>query len=172
MTAAKGKHFSVIVPGTSANLALRAAEECDLPALREWKNLQSEFFFFKGHISAEQQTAWFAGFMQRPEDFMFMVDSGVDTIGCMGIRQLDDGWDIYNVILGSAAYSGKGLMSQAFQEMLTFASQRAERPISLKVLKHNPAVGWYQKNGFVIDSTADDHYFMLFKAKYEKEESP
>lgn len=159
------ENLNIKAPGTDANLALRAAEERDLPALREWKNSQSEFFFFKGQISAEQQAAWFAGYQERPEDFMFMVDADTETIGCMGIRQLDDGWDIYNVILGSAAHSGKGLMSQAFQAMLAFATQRAARPITLKVLKHNPAVGWYQKNGFIINSEADDHFFMSFKAK-------
>ena len=165
MITTNGKNFSLPISGAAQNLILRTAEERDLSALREWKNAQSEFFFYKGQISPEQQAQWFRGYQERPEDFMWMVQADQLTIGCMGIRQIDDVWDVYNVILGSDKHSGKGLMSQAFQTMLAFATTRAPRPITLKVLKQNPAVTWYQKNGFVISAEEDAHFFMSFQAK-------
>jgi RimJ/RimL family protein N-acetyltransferase len=169
MTATVGKKISMQVAGAASNLILRTAEESDLPALREWKNVQSEFFFFKGQISPEKQVQWFRGYQERPEDFMWIVQADGLEIGCMGIRKIDDAWDVYNVILGSAKYSRSGLMSHALQSMLAFARQRAPLPITLKVLKKNPAVTWYQKNGFVIALEAEDYFFLSFQFQQDIE---
>jgi RimJ/RimL family protein N-acetyltransferase len=114
-------------------------------------------------ISPEQQRQWLRDYNNRADDFMFVVVLNSISIGCMGIRITNDVWDIYNVILGSLIHKKQGYMSKAFHEMLNFANSERDVPVTLKVLKTNPAVGWYQQNGFVISSERNDHYFMIHK---------
>ena len=150
-------------------LLLRSAAVADLEKLRVWKNSQSQFFFHQSEIRSEQQRAWFEAFVQRPNDFMLMVEHQSTAKGCMGIRLLDSEWDIYNVILGDPAFGKQGHMGRAFAAMLAMARQERNLPITLKVLKHNPAVGWYLKNGFTTAFAAEDHFGLRYQAPTHKE---
>jgi RimJ/RimL family protein N-acetyltransferase len=94
---------------------------------------------------------------------MFIVDLNGNAIGCMGIRLLDEAWDIYNVILGLTDYGKKGYMGKAFQTMLTYAQSVRKCSITLQVLKVNPAVAWYKKNGFVAAEEQADHYLLTYQ---------
>lgn len=152
-------------------IALRTAEQRDLFNLRQWKNAQREFFFHKDEISPEQQKDWFEAYQKRHDDVMFIVQVDGFSIGCMGIRIFDKEWDVYNVILGSADYGKKGIMGKVFQSMLRFASSRKALPITLKVLKRNPAVNWYRKNGFVVTSEKPDHFCMLYQPEIINQET-
>ena len=116
------------------SLTIRSANENDLENLRQWKNEQREFFFYKDIITPEQQRAWFVKFQARNHDYMFIVDLNSKAIGCMGIRMLDEVWDIYNVILGLPDYGKKGYMGQALQAMLIYAQSVSQSPITLQVL--------------------------------------
>jgi len=157
------KNVRIPIHDERLQLSLRTANEVDLPNLRQWKNEQREFFFFKGEISPEQQRAWFRTYQERGDDYMFIVRVDETAIGCMGIRLLDDVWDVYNVIRGSADHGGKGLMSRAFQTMLHFATSHCPNTIAVQVLKNNPAMGWYKKNGFVIMSEQPDHFCLSYQ---------
>lgn len=154
------KHFELRSETSYMSLALRTASWDDQNNLRDWKNSQRNFFFHTDIISSEQQSEWFNGYLCRPNDFMFIVLVQDVEIGCMGIRLLESEWDVYNVIIGKSEYSKKGYMSQSLDLMLRFAYERQFCHVRLKVLKINPAVTWYQNNGFVILSEGDDHYVM------------
>lgn len=157
----QNKNFlSINVPDKFNNVVLRAASTSDLLNLRTWKNNQREFFFHTEVITEAQQQLWFDANQIRPHDYMFIVDVGPCAIGSMGIRLLESKWDVYNVILGDENYAKKGYMSKAFQTMLAFASAQSRLPITLKVLKKNPALNWYKKQGFEIMSEQSDHFQM------------
>lgn len=145
-------------------LTLRVVNENDLENLRRWKNEQREFFFHKQIITPAHQRAWFVEYRTRNYDYMFVVDLNDKAIGCMGIRLLDEEWDIYNVILGVAECGKKGYMGKAFHVMLNYAQTVNKCPIILKVLKANPAVAWYIKNGFVVTAEHIDYYSMIYKS--------
>jgi ribosomal protein S18 acetylase RimI-like enzyme len=151
------------------DLSLRSATATDLENLRMWKNSQNEFFFHQKLISTVQQQQWFSQFAERPHDYMLIVYVDSKAIGCMGIRLLKSEWDIYNVILGDATYGRKGHMGHALSKMIDMILQQRDLPITLKVLKHNPAVGWYLKNGFVCLFEADDHYGLSYQATNTKD---
>ena len=151
------------------DLCLRSANAADLENLRNWKNSQHRFFFNQDLINTEQQQQWFSQFAQRPHDYMLMVCVQSKAIGCMGIRLLNSEWDIYNVILGDATYGRKGHMGRALSTMIDMTLQQSNLPITLKVLKNNPAVGWYLKNGFVSLFEADDHYGLSYQATNTKD---
>ena len=148
------------VPYEKGMLAIRTSAQGDLNNLREWKNAHKEYFFHKQEISPSQQEEWFIGYLSRVNDYLFIVEFDRKPIGCMGIRFKGDHWDIYNVILGDAYFGGQGLMGRSFQAMLQFAKSQNDFPISLQVLKNNPAIWWYEKNGFRVAQDLGDHLFM------------
>lgn len=156
-------NFKITSDGDLNTLKLRPANENDLENLRNWKNEQRKFFFHKDIITLEQQYAWFAEFQARNHDYIFVVDINSIAIGCIGIRLLDGMWDVYNVILGLSDYGKKGYMSQALQTTLAYAKSVKNYPIKLQVLKANPAVSWYKKNGFLITTDNADHYSMVYQ---------
>ena len=156
------KNYCVDVDADIKSLQLRCADHADIEYLRLLKNAHSEFFFHKQEIAQDQQEAWFLSYQSRMNDFMFIVWLNGARIGCMGIRLIDNKWDVYNVILGDYDHKGAGLMGRSFQAMLTFARYIRDTPIGLSVLKNNPAIWWYQKNGFKIDSDFLDHFVMSF----------
>ena len=162
-------HKNTVSIDISPGLRLRSATALDLDKLRAWKNAQSQFFFHQTEISPAQQSAWFEAFVQRPHDYMLMVEHQGTDKGCMGIRLLDFEWDIYNVILGDPAFGKQGHMGRAFAAMLAMARQERDLSITLKVLKHNPAVGWYLKNGFTTAFAAEDYFGLRYQAPTQKD---
>jgi len=157
----KKKATTLNVPYEKGDLVIRTSDKGDLNDLREWKNTHKEYFFHKLEITPTQQEEWFSGYHLRADDYLFVVEFDGKPIGCMGIRFKDDHWDIYNVILGKTEFGGQGLMGRSYQVMLQFAKSQISRPISLQVLKNNPAIWWYEKNGFKVTQDLGDHLFML-----------
>jgi RimJ/RimL family protein N-acetyltransferase len=172
MTAQVAKESTTLEVREDSHLTLRAVTDVDLENLRQWKNEQREFFFHKDEITPEQQRNWYAAFQGRPYDFMFMTALDGQTFGCMGIRWLENAWDIYNVILARPELGGRGHMSKAFKTMLAYALALKRSPITLQVLKHNPAVRWYLNKEFVITSEYDDHYTMIYQSNSNQQDTP
>ena len=158
--------ITLSVPSNSDLIILRTIEESDIIDLMNWKNNNKEYFFSKYDITWEKQLLWYQGYIQRGTDLMFVVEANKVVIGCMGIRRINDEWDVYNVILGRTEYSGNGIMYKCFQKMLRYVLDIDHLPITLKVLKNNPAVGWYEKNGFKIIKEELHHFEMVFQSKF------
>jgi RimJ/RimL family protein N-acetyltransferase len=140
-------------------LRLRSAALGDAQRLRLWKNANRRGFFFKGEITPEGQLEWMRRYFERDGDYMFVVEHAGEPIGCMAFRLVDGAADVYNVILGNREFEGRGLMSAAFREMLAFARRRAG-VVGLKVLKDNPAIRFYERNGFAVNADHGDHLDM------------
>lgn len=147
------------------NIRLRSISYLDQDNLRIWKNNNRSSFFYKKVISPEGQKQWFADYLNRDNDYMFIVEEQ-NEIGCMGIRLITDSWDIYNVILGDIKYAGQGIMSKAFSMMISFALIRRNKEISAKVLMNNPALQWYLKNDFV--KVEENQDFVVIKLDRQK----
>jgi hypothetical protein len=144
-------------------VTIRSAKIDDLENLREWKNINKIYFFHNTEISIDQQIEWFKKFSILEKDYMLVLEVDEISFGCMGIRLIENKWDVYNVILGKADFGGYGYMSKCFKEMLFFAKNIHDLPITLKVLKKNPAVKWYLKNGFEKISSEEDFYNLELK---------
>jgi RimJ/RimL family protein N-acetyltransferase len=143
--------------GFYPNVVLRSIQQADQSHLKDWKNQNRSGFFYKEIITEEGQLKWFQGYLSRPDDYMFIIQVSNTDIGCMGFRLLEEGWDIYNVILGNTDFGRKGYMSQAFKMMCSYIQSLKSVRISAKVLKTNPALDWYCRNGFRIAETFDDY---------------
>jgi len=162
--------FSINLLCGEKNIHLRSASIVDLEYLRNWKNSERKYFFHQSVIEVEQQRSWFDSFYHRPNDYMLILDIDGASIGCMGIRLLSHNeWDVYNVILGVASFGKQGCMGRALTAMLQMARSENDFPIKLKVLKSNPALNWYQKNGFNIEYEEIDHLGLRYQNKTSKE---
>lgn len=138
-------------------VSLRAAAPGDLEDLRVWKNANKAGFFHKGDITPEMQKAWYAAYLQRPNDFMFIVEHEGTKAGCMGFRVEHGIADAYNII-GAPASKGKGLMKAAMWLMCDYIAAHHARDIGCVVLKDNAAVGYYKACGFTIVGDGGDHH--------------
>tara|TARA_B100000029_G_scaffold14811_1_gene15293 strand:- start:2407 stop:2904 length:498 start_codon:yes stop_codon:yes gene_type:complete len=144
-------------------ITIRLINQSDLNNLMNWKNENRFFFFHNSIISKEKQKNWYKSYSKRDQDYMFIINVNNISVGCMGIRYLQKKWDVYNIILGDLNFQKQGIMGKAFQKMLDFAIKNHKTDITLKVLEHNPAIKWYEKQGFTILEKNNDHYIMLLK---------
>jgi RimJ/RimL family protein N-acetyltransferase len=149
------------------DLRLRAIGQEDIENLRTWKNENKNSFFLKQEITPEQQWKWYQAFSTRNDDHMFIVEqleAGKWTpIGCMGFRELaeEGNVDAYNIIRSKKIGNASFTMSEAFRLMLAYASSLyPQLPLRVKVLSHNPAVAWYEKNDFSKIGEQDGYFAM------------
>ena len=160
------------------DLRLKMIDEGDIESLRKWKNLNRESFFLKSEITADQQREWYAAFRGRPDDFMFVVeqirDARWEKIGCMGFRVLDDNSiDAYNIIRSQKIEPSSFTMADVFRNMLAYANiLHKDKPIRCKVLASNPAVSWYERNGFAKLEEKDGYFLMELDKSAIKDLSP
>jgi ribosomal protein S18 acetylase RimI-like enzyme len=160
------KGFLELRAGGVSNVALRSAGPQDLDNLRVWKNRNKEGFFFQGEITPQMQRDWYAAYLSRERDFMFIVESEAVAVGCMAFRVEELGAiDAYNIIAAPEG-AGKGLMKAALAIMCSYAAQRYGPDIGCLVLKNNPAVGYYRACGFEIVGDGGAHH--LFKLDWTK----
>lgn len=127
---------------------LRTVDVADQELLRQWRNTHRGAFFRQETISQKGQRQWFADYLQRDEDFLFLVMQDEVPYGCLGVRRDANLWDIYNVIRGVNPPETKGGMSAALRHVIAFALARHVSPIQATVLSANPAVKWYEGLGF------------------------
>ena len=158
------KNIFLNVDSKDLCITLKTIDESLIYDLMDWKNNNREFFFNHNIITSEQQLNWYKNYLQRENDFMFVVIVNDVSVGCMGIRKIENEWDVYNVILGRSEYGGNGIMFKCFQNMLKYINQLDKLPITLKVLKNNPAIGWYEKNGFNKKKEDVNHFEMIFQS--------
>jgi ribosomal protein S18 acetylase RimI-like enzyme len=153
----------VLVVPEAGCLRLRSIDERDIGTLREWKNRFRERFFHKVEITPVEQVAWYRGFRSRPEDFMFVAEatcvSPVEAFGCIGFRAIENGVDVYNVIRGTRPAGQQCSMGDALSLLCSYAVSW-RRPVTCKVLKDNPAIGWYEQHGFAKLGEAADYFLM------------
>lgn len=136
-------------------VVLQSIRESDLENLRRWKNMHRHSFFFQGILSPPDQRKWFREYLGRPDDYMFVVCCEGESIGCIGFRYIDGKVDVYNVIRGVA---GKpGTMGLALHRMCDYALQIYPGILSVKVLRGNPAIAWYECNGFRETGVFEDY---------------
>lgn len=152
------------------DLYLRCVKSDDVELLRQWKNANRSSFFFSDIITKEMQQEWFVEYKERAHDFMLVVVVGEEVIGCMGFRLLEDKVDLYNIILGKKEYAGKGYMARALSFIIKECAVRYPLlPITVSVLKSNPALDWYYRRGFEVSREYDDYVELCYPKTKIKE---
>lgn len=158
MTPAAATKSVTIATKQSPGIRLRTASRDDADRLRRWKNAHRQSFFFNDEISPEMQARWMETYLRRADDYMFIVESEGQPVGCLALRVEHGLGDVYNVILGEVSAGGQGVMSTAIAMMLAFGRTLTSR-IGLKVLSVNEtAIRFYERNGFVRTGAGDDYF--------------
>ena len=150
------------------SVMLQSISESDQENLRQWKNANRFAFFHQEILTSEDQARWFQGYLEREYDWMFIVSTKAQPIGCMGFRLINSAADVYNVILGNPHMGKQGLMRNAMRLMCSYIAAGFTREIGVKVMRSNPALEWYRKLGFCEDTSNDTYLdFKLDLIRFE-----
>jgi hypothetical protein len=134
----------LLTSSAAPGLVLESIDSSHLELLRTWKNANRERFFHQEAITPQEQVAWFAGYLARPDDCMFVVKAGGHAIGCAGARREMTGADIYNIIHGDRE-GPPAAMRAAAKIVGTFGGMRFGYPVGGKVLAANYAAARWQR---------------------------
>jgi RimJ/RimL family protein N-acetyltransferase len=116
-------------PIEGERIRLRLLEERDLDRIREWRNRDDTrvWFFDPAVISPEQHRAWYASYLTREDDFLFIIEcrtSQCEPIGQASIYHIDPRSrraELGRVIIGEAAARGMGFSTEAVRLLVDFA---------------------------------------------------
>ena len=103
---------------------------------------------------------------QQPDDWVLAVEVDGQLVGAVWVRIMKD-YGYYDDQTPSLSISflpefrGQGLGQQLMTAMLNLLKAKGYPGISLSVSKENPAVGFYQRLGFVTVEEREDDYLML-----------
>lgn len=151
------------------DMRLRSINSTDIELLREWKNRHRFSFFYQNIITPEQQMRWYEKFCASKNDFMFMVEQLFKNtfvpIGCMGYREENGAIDVYNIMRGIYLEEASFAFKDAFLLMNAYIVHTGYNDITCRVLKSNPALNWYLKNGFRQIQDCNDHYLLKLDIK-------
>jgi len=149
------RHIAPLVRG---RVRLRLLEEADLPMTLAWRNQDHirKWFFHSDVIGPEQHHSWFAKYLDRDDDFVFVIEETQTLrrpVGQVALYNID--WaagraEFGRLMIGDDAACGLGLARLAtsclVDEVLTAWEMRE---LWLEVLEANtPALAVYARCGF------------------------
>jgi diamine N-acetyltransferase len=165
-----------IDPIAGDRVLLRLLKEEDLPRTLEWRNQDHirRWFFHSDVIRPEQHEGWFRRYLERDDDFVFIIEETRDLqrpVGQVSIYNVD--WprrraEYGRLILGEAAARGRGLARDATRALVDWAlGSLGLEEIYLEVFTHNiPAIAIYQRCGF--EETARDGRIVCMTRRAER----
>lgn len=109
-------------------------------------------------------------FSQQPDDWALAAEMDGLLVGAVWVRIMKD-YGYYDDRTPSLSISflpefrGQGLGQQLMTAMLDLLKAKGYPSVSLSVSKDNPAVGFYQRLGFVTVEEREDDYLMLCRLK-------
>mgnify|MGYP000926935559 FL=1 len=109
-------------------------------------------------------------FGQQPDDWALAAEVDGQLVGAVWVRIMKD-YSYYDDQTPSLSISflpefrGQGLGQQLMTAMLNLLKAKGYPGISLSVSKENPAVGFYQRLGFVTVEEREEDYLMLCRLK-------
>ena len=148
----------VVSPIEKGRIRLRLLEKTDLPMTLRWRNQDHirRWFVHSDPISPESHEGWFSEYLERDDDYLFMIEEIRDLrrpVGQISIYKID--WaekhgEFGRLLIGDSEARGKGIAKEATHLLLHHAFTRwgLER-IELEVLSDNaPATTIYRDLGF------------------------
>lgn len=135
------------------NLNIREIAADDIFILKDWKNKYREFFFDKSFIDNARQSKWYEDvYLEDDYNTVYLVESDSVPIGCIGVYEREFECELYNVIRGNDDFRSTGAMSVLLDKIVS----STDKKIVVQVLAKNPAITWYEKNGFIRKQEASE----------------
>ena len=143
-----------IIPFGRGSVSLRLIKESDLETTLAWRNRDDARVWFKTSdpLTLEQHRAWFSSYLNRDDDFLFVVETGEKLVGQASVYNIrwDEGTAELGRFLAAPEARGKGWISDACGELMEFC--RANLGLSylyLEVIETNEkAIRVYKRNDF------------------------
>ena len=145
-------------PIQSERVRLRLLEESDLPLTLAWRNQDHvrRWFFNPELITAEQHRAWFGTYVQRDDDYVFIIEQvqpALRAVGQVALYRIE--WqagraELGRLMIGESQAAGKGLAREAMRLLVHEAlGGLGLHEVYLEVYDDNlPALAIYAACGF------------------------
>ncbi|MBX3193959.1 MAG: GNAT family N-acetyltransferase [Microbacteriaceae bacterium] len=150
---------------TSASLApvagdrgvLRMLGEADLPLTLAWRNHPDsrEWFHSSAVIAPEQHEAWYRGYLERDDDYVFVMEADGRPVAQAALYDIGSGSAEFGRLLVDPAARGAGHSHRVIALVLRVADEvMGLDELRLEVKTANArAIGAYERAGF---STVDE----------------
>lgn len=148
----------IIAPVEEGRIRLRLIEEADLGMTRKWRNQDQirKWFIHPDVISTEQHLEWFRKYLQRDNDYLFIIEENrvlKRPVGQISIYNID--WskkigEFGRLLIGELKVHGTGLAKDATRLLISYSFEELGlEEIELDVFGTNkPAIAIYQACGF------------------------
>lgn len=143
-----------VEPIISGQVRLRLLDARDLLTTLSWRNRDSARIWFKtsSPISTEQHQAWFDCYLNKDDDFVFIIEVADKPVGQASVYKINHHMKSAELgrFLVAPEHSGRGYMRQACGALIEFsASKLALDYLFLEVRETNTrAIGIYESHGF------------------------
>jgi diamine N-acetyltransferase len=146
-----------IAPLEAGRVRLRLLEERDLSQTLAWRNQEHirRWFFSSDPLTPQQHATWFAKYLERDDDFVFVIETDLRPVGQVALYNID--WtagraEFGRLMIGEAEAAGRGLAREATEAILDLAfRQLGLREVYLDVIPENArAIGVYKACGFAV----------------------
>lgn len=154
-----------VPPFENDKICLRLLTSADLPLTLNWRNQDHirKWFFYSDVIAIEQHIRWFEQYLERDDDFVFVIESIVDNylpVGQIALYHID--WpakraEYGRIMIAEPAARGKGLGRAATRLILNIGFNYFHlQEIYLEVFENNLAArAVYNDCGFKIVEIKD-----------------
>lgn len=152
-------------PITKEGIQLRLLKEADLPMTLMWRNQDHirRWFIHSEILTPEQHRNWFQGYLQRDNDYLFIIEEMrtlKKPVGQISLYDID--WtrksaEYGRLMIGEAEAQGKGFAKKASRLILDYAfKELGLTQVELEVFEDNkPAIAVYLACGFQEISQCD-----------------
>jgi RimJ/RimL family protein N-acetyltransferase len=155
-----------VEPISGEKVRLRLLAEADLPLTLGWRNQAQirRWFFYSELITPAQHEKWFKNYLERDDDFVFVIETvaaPIVAVGQVALYNVDRAGgraEYGRLMIGEGSVRGQGLAAAATALILDFAARQLQlREVYLEVYSHNGAARRvYEQCGFAVTATAGD----------------
>lgn len=151
---------STFAPFGDDVVRLRLLSEKDLETTMACRNQDDVRVWFKSTqvITLDQHKAWFAHYLKKDDDFVFVVEADGKTVGQAAVYGIDREAGTAEVgrFMVTQEARGRGYLGRACAELLRFcAGQLRLKSVFLEVKEDNArAISMYLRNGFTEEERA------------------
>jgi diamine N-acetyltransferase len=156
-----------IPPIEKDGVRLRLLEKTDLEKTLSLRNASRRWFLNSNSLSMATHRSWFEQYIDRDDDFLFIVEllsEEIEPVGQIALYRIN--WEKQEAEFGRLVidehFRQKGIAQKATGLLLEYArSMLGMKRIYLEVLKSNlPAISLYKKYGFVQTAAQGDEILM------------
>ncbi|MDX8437985.1 GNAT family N-acetyltransferase [Mesorhizobium australafricanum] len=147
-----------VAPFGDGTVVLRLVEERDLETILAWRNRDEARVWFKNSakIAFDAHLAWYRSYLQKEDDFFFLVEADGEPVGQCGIYDIDkvSGRAEVGRFLVAPEMAGNGFIGRSCAEIIRFGTGFLNLSyLFLEVMEQNTkAIRLYARQGFVEES--------------------